>query len=474
MQNPIKQVQNSVQNYFVNRRYRETSRREFMAELVERQIRYGFNEAVQIVEPGKRKYLDRNTTSYFELEHKYGTHVWVYVAVNIIAEKSSVPDLVLQDAEDKRIENVNILPLRPNSIQTWNECEQLISVWLELTGNAYIYHDMEDDTYWPLRPSRMKVVVGDDNRSIKGYAYNRHHNSSTTSDSQIDPIKNWMYDDPEVLEVTPKEWNARLRANDERVHKGMMPIQMMERKEEWVPLESYEVLHFRYASPTSDVYGMSPLHPLFANLESDLYARQWNKSFFENGAMPPGVLVIPTTFKEKEFESVRKKFYDQFGGPKNRGKPFVLQGGGEGANYVPFPSQHRDLEFLELLNWSRDEVLAVFGVPHVMANAQLTGSHSSALSPGIRELRKIFWQDTMFPKMQMRAEVWNNHFGYDMKGSPKLGYDYSMIQDLRPDYFELSKAAAIGLKAGMTLQEVRTEILGLSEDWGDDDLFFTK
>ena len=80
--------------------------------------------------------------------------------------------------------------------------------------------------------------------------------------------------------------------------------------------------------------------------------------------MPPGVLVIPKTFQGKEFEAVKKKFFEQFGGPKNRGKPFVLQGGAEGAQYTAFPNQHKDLEYLNLLNWSRDEILAVFGVPH--------------------------------------------------------------------------------------------------------------
>ena len=50
---------------------------------------------VQLIEPGaKSNFLQQNSASYFDLEHRYGVHVWVYAAVNVIAEKSAVPKLV--------------------------------------------------------------------------------------------------------------------------------------------------------------------------------------------------------------------------------------------------------------------------------------------------------------------------------------------------------------------------------------------
>lgn len=466
----LKKTRERISNFFIARENRRLQKQAFLAELAERKARYsGYQDTIHVVEPGNRKFLERNSSSYFDLEYKYGTHVWVYVAINIIAEKSSIPDLVLMDEGNQRMENVQALPSQPNPVLTWDQCEQLISIWLELTGNAYIFHDKEDDTYWPLRPSRVKIVPGEDSKSIQGYAFNRNFNSSEAS--TLDPTKkNWMYDDPDTINLTKKEWNDRIATYIDYVEKGMVGMQTVKNKDEWVPLEVDEVLHFKYVSPTSDLYGISPLYPLLRELTGDLYARQWNKSFFENGAMPPGVLVIPTTFPADEFASVKKRFYDQFGGPKNRGKPFVLQGGKEGATYVPFPNQHRDLEFLNLLHWGRDELLAVFGVPHIMANAQLTSSHSSTLSPGIRELRRIFWQDTIFPKQEMKAQVWNKHFGYDPKTYPRLGYDYESITDLKPDWPELAKAGRNLLMSGMTVQEVRSKVYGLPEDW-DGDLF---
>lgn len=471
MQNPIKLVRQKYDNYMAYRRQRESDRMEFMSELTHKLIHYGFDDIVHVVEPGKRRFLDRNSTSYFELEHKYGTHTWIYVAVNIISEKSGVPDLVMMDEDKQPIEmQEELIPPEPNPVITWNDTEQLISVWLELTGNAYLWHDREDNTFWPLRPSRMRVVIGNDNRSIKGYAYNRTNNQSMNS-GQLNPVKKdaWMYDDPECLEVTQKEWDRKLKELRGFVHKGIAPVQAMDTKEDWVPLEPEDVLHFKYISPTNDLYGISPLYPLLTNLQSDLYARQWNKSFFENGAMPPGVLIVPKRFREEEFSAFKKRFHDQFGGAKNHGKPIVLQGAAEGTQYMPFPNQHKDLDYLNLLTWSRDEILAVFGVPHVMANAHMATSHTSSLSPGIREMRKIFWQDTMMPKMTMRANVWNKHFMLDSKKPPHLGYDYSMIQDLKPDYAELAKSAALLIKSGMTLQEVR-EMLGLPPEH-EGDLF---
>ena len=226
---------------------------------------------MQVIEPGKRKFLDRNTTSYFELEHKYGTHTWVYVAVNMIAEKSGVPDLVMMENDKQPMEMADdMIPPQPNEVLTWNDCEQLISVWLELTGNAYLYHDKDDNTFWPLRPSRMRVVVGDDNRSIRGYAFNRSNNdSSGLNNNQLNPIRDkqwWMYDDPEVMEVTLKEWDIKLSGLRNFVHKGIMSSQVVGNRDDWVPLEPDEVLHFKYTSPTNDLYGMPPLYPLLTNL----------------------------------------------------------------------------------------------------------------------------------------------------------------------------------------------------------------
>ena len=265
-----------------------------------------------------------------------------------------------------------------------------------------------------------------------------------------------------------KQYEKRYEDYVDYVEKGTVGIQSIpdHEKDNWTPYEADEVLHFKYISPTNDYYGIAPIYPLLTNLQTELYARAWNKNFFENGAIPPGVLIIPKILPKDEFDSVKKNFIKQYGGTKNRGKPLVLQGGEVGADYKAFPGQHRDLEFLSGLDKSRDETLAVIGVPHeVLPGASIMVGHTSANSPGIKEKKKIFLQDTIMPKLEMRAARWTAHFESELPEGYQIGHDYSGIEDLKPDWEERAKAAALAIKNGMTIQEVRREIYDLPEEW---------
>ena len=459
---------NKVRNYLSYRRYKryhrqqmETARAKYVGE--------GLEPFVTLVEPGsKRRFLDRSNTSYYELEHRFGVHVWVHAAVKTIADKGAVPPLILQNEDGEMMDTM--LPMRPNPIQTWDELEQLIAIYLELTGNAFVYHDKENDEFLPLRPSRTRIVPDEDGRSVAGYGYNRSTTGSNITYAR--QLANsgkarWMYDDPEVLDWSKKEIKGRIEKYHDWVYEGKIAHERVadKDKDNWIPFEAEDVLHFKYVSPTHDFYGLPPIYPLLTNLTTELYARHWNKNFFENGAIPPGVLIIPKILPKTEFDAIKDKFVKQYGGTQNRGKPVVLSGGEAGADYKAFPGQHRDLEFLKGLDHGRDETLAVFGVPHVMVNAQMTGSHSSSLSPGIKEMRKIFWQDTIMPKLKMRAARWTEHFKGELPEGYTFGHDFSAISDLKPDYTELTKASINAIRGGMTIPEAREDVLGLPPDW---------
>ena len=42
-------------------------------------LEQGLDGLVRLIEPGsKRNFLEQNHASYYELEHRYGTHIWIY------------------------------------------------------------------------------------------------------------------------------------------------------------------------------------------------------------------------------------------------------------------------------------------------------------------------------------------------------------------------------------------------------------
>ena len=462
----------AFRNYLGHRRERQIRKDMLAVARLQKALDDDLDGFVQLVEPGSQKrFLDKNSTSIFELEHRYGVHIWLYAAVNAVAEKSAVPPLVIKNKDGEMMDSP--LPPKPNALQTWSELEQLIAIWLELTGNAYVYHDKDEDEFYPMRPSRVRIVPDDDGRTVLGYAYNRMQNSEITSVRRRSGGKSgWLYDDPEVMNWSRREFKRQYKKRyadyKDYVEKGTIAVQGIpdHEKENWIPYEANEVLHFKYISPTSDYYGIPPIYPLLTNLETDLYARAWNKNFFENGAIPPGILILPKFMPKDVFEEQKREFSKQYVGTKNRGKPLFMQGGEAGANYIAFPGQHRDLEFLQGLDKGRDETLAVIGVPHeVLPGAAIMASHTSANSPGINEKKKLFWQDTLKPKLIMRAERWTAHYEADLPEGYKFGHDYSDVEELKPDWKELTEAGERGMQAGMTVEEVRTEIYGLKEEW---------
>ena len=422
--------------------------------------------------------LEHYTNSAYESEYRYGTHIWLYIAIRCIAEKSAMPPLVLK-RDDEIVESP--LPPKPNAYSTWTDVNELLTIQMELTGNAYLYHDTEANEFYPLRPSRIKIVPDKDGRSILGYAYykggapssNRVELYSTPSlysgalDAYLsdnNPRKAWMHDNPELEGISKKEFQQKLVKLQDWMTKGTMTNVPISEPGNWMPLEVGEVLHFKHVSPTSAFYGLSPLTPLLISLTTDLFARQWNKKFFENGAIPPGLLVVPGAVNAKDFREIKQNFHDEYGGAGNRGKPMVIKGGADGAEYTPFPAQHQDLEFSNLLNVTRDEILALYSVPHEMVGASMMATPSGARSPGIREKKKIFWQDTVQPKNRKKANVWNQHYDLNPEADGiGFGYDYTDITDLEPDWLERGRAAQLGIQNGLTVSETRTNIWKVQE-----------
>ena len=473
----LKTLNGAIRNYFQRRaeRHRTTEA------MYERALKFWNQYSTQLVQGIGSTQLTNYANTPFDAEFRYGTHIWLYVAIKTIAEKGSQAPLVLKNSEGEMMDAP--LPDVPNPCLSWTECRELLSVWLELTGNAYLYHDKEMDEFWPLRPSRVKIVAADDGCTVQGYTYYKggayrldeiNILGSAAFSATGSPFKaSWMYDNPELDTVSKKEFKRALENIRTYERKGTMSTMGMKDRRNWVALDAEEVLHFKYVSPTHSFYGLSPLTPLLVSLETDLYTRQWNQKFFENGAIPPGLLIVPSQMSAADFMERKRAFHREYAGAENRGKPIVIQGGPEGAQYQAFPSQHREFEFIEGLKIHRDEVLAIYNVPHVMVNAQLSASHAGSLSPGMDTLKRLFWRDTIMPKHRRTQAVWDKHFDFGGESEWRFAHDYSDIEDLAPNYVELSKAAAVAIRSGMTIQEVRSLIYQLPEDW-DGDLLLPK
>lgn len=121
-----------------------------------------------------------------------------------------------------------------------------------------------------------------------------------------------------------------------------------------------DVIQFKYPDPMNPLRGMSRITAVASSIESDLMARDYNRSTMENGGDPGGILTYPDTLSEAEEKDYRARWEQRHKGEQNRNKTAILSGG---LTYQPISLSPRDMQFLEMLRWDREEVLAVMGVP---------------------------------------------------------------------------------------------------------------
>lgn len=293
---------------------------------------------------------DKSMKKFIE---SYGNFVWVYSAVYAIANAAAGVDLALF-LEDKEgnLEQILDHPLltlikNPNFKCTQHDLIELTYTQLESTGNAF-WELVRDEfgvpvEIYPLRPTRISIVP-DPKNYIRNYTF----------------------------EVNGKK----------------------------IPLSVDDVMHFRYPDPNNDYWGISPLSAASNSLKQEENAIEYNKRFFSNSARPDVVFHVEGGMNKKNFLRMKAMIKKMFGGVHKAHSAAIIEGGTkvEKLGFAP-----KDLEFLNLRKFDRDEILSVFGVPPAMV-----GVFEQAIRANARVQIQTFWETTMIHKL-LKTENALNH-----------------------------------------------------------------
>lgn len=437
-------------------------------------------DAVKAIELGKKVEPPQVGATLKEYEQFYGIGTYIYVGINVIAENIAMVEWKLKDLRSGEIfpifEASTPFPVRPNPFCSWNELRQTLMIHLETTGNGYLYrkrasefNDLTEDQYWELRPSRTRVIVDEANNEILGYAFRKSGFDEDTI-SVRSYGKGYFADLPmpayELTAIyrTQKTFDNHMIKVFEYMSNGHTPEEKLtfQDREEWIALPVEDVIHIKYPHGANDYYGMSPLQPFILSFTAEMFAKKWNRDFFQNGAIPPGILTLPAKLHKDEMKRLSEAFKENHNNAEFPWIPFIAQGG---ATYTPIANQHTDLDFLNLLTMSRDEILSILGVPPHMANVHIA-QHSSTTSVGTRDQENRFWRSTAIPKMKLIEDAINHKlsnadgFGEGIE----LFHDLTTIDALQPEWAKLVEAGSKAIGAGMTIQEVRQKIYRLDPD----------
>jgi len=276
---------------------------------------------------------------------------WVYAAVRAIRDRvaSVKPRLLIRhNGAWRPVDSHPFLDLmsRVNPVHTQWELWAATAEFLELTGNAYWYVARDrlgvPREIWPLSAQRVKVIP-DAQRLVAGYEY------------------------------APSPGKA-------------------------VRFDRGEVIHFRYPNPHSLYYGWSPLQAAAEAVDAHEQMLAAQLRAFQQGVQPPKIVF--TTPQVITDEAVLKRLQERletrYAGVEASQRVLVAHGGLKPERLCLTP---QEMDFLESARATRDQILAVFGVPAAIAGLSEDVNRSSADA-----MERIFVRNTVAPKLALIAQ----------------------------------------------------------------------
>ena len=345
----------------------------------------------------------------------YAKNVIAFSAINTVAEAAaSLPWQLFRNAGAKRVAVAEhpLLSLlaRPNP---WSGGPSLLAAvygYRQIAGNAYIEAVSGDGDggggppveLYTLRPDRMSVIAG----SAGSPAAYRFTVGGRSRDFPVDPID------------------------------GRSAI-----------------LHFKTFHPLDDWYGLSPLEAAAYAVDQHNQAGAWNQALLQNGARPSGALMVRSdgdgagtasgALDDDQFERLRSQIDQLYSGPRNAGRPLLLEGG---LTWQEMSLSPKDMDFIDAKHTSARDIALAFGVP-----PQLLGIPGDNTYANMREARLALWEQTVLPLAAQLAAEFNNWL------TPRFGDGLELAHDL-------DAVPALGLRRERQWEKlVRADFLTLNE-----------
>ncbi len=221
-----------------------------------------------------------------------------------------------------------------------------------------------------------------------------------------------------------------------------------------------DMIYFRNPNPYNPLRGIGTLEKAMIERDLNVFSKLYARNFFKNGGIPAGILVTDQKLPEDELEELKRIWKDTYGGLDNSWKIAFLWGGWRYQEISVDPSAR---EFERLGEWSRDDLLAVFGVPASKLGIVKDVNRANALVNDI-----TFAKETILPRLKKLESKIN----YEL--FPKIGANgyYIIFKDPTPQNIEVNiRKLRYGAMFGiLTLNEAR-ELIGLPPLPDGDNIF---
>jgi HK97 family phage portal protein len=304
--------------------------------------------------------------------------------------------------------------------------------------------EVEDPNHWL---SRLMKKPNDAHSDFELWEW-AHTYMQTGGTLYLELIREGNRPDGEVIEMYP------LRPDRMRVIPGVdeyISAYEYQIEGQVITYESWEILRIAFPDPLDEFHGLSPLKRLARELDIDNEATDFTATFFENAAVPYGLLSSDANISEPEADRIRWRWQTWFRGAKR----FMVAVLGKGMKYERMGLSFEEMEFESLRSYTESRLCTAFGINPLLVGSWVGLKHNNTKA-SYEEARESLWKETIVPVLKRLERKISSELledGYIAR------FDTSEVQALQEDENEKHKRVREDYKFGLiSLNEARAQM----------------
>ncbi|AGK96795.1 phage portal protein [Clostridium pasteurianum] len=278
---------------------------------------------------------------------------WLYACVSKISQNIADVDWSAYSGDkeltEKQSQALAVLN-HPNPYISRYELMELTDMWMSLCGKSFWVIEKDkagrNREIWPVSPLDMWIVP-DRNDYIKGYIYK----------SGADQI----------------------------------------------PFTPDQVIFFNNPDPYNQYGGIGQAQGCRNSLEIDKYSNEHNRNFFYNGAKLSGILNVEQDLDDESFDRLTEQFRDNHMSVDRAHSIAMIEG--SKASFTDLTMNNKDMDFYNLRQLTRDEILGVFGV-----NKSILGLDQTSSLANMETAEYSFQKHVIRPRLRRIQDKLNNEY----------------------------------------------------------------
>jgi HK97 family phage portal protein len=342
----------------------------------------------------------------------YNRNELVYACISLVASNApNAPMKAWRMVDDSPVPvDLPLIELldRPNPRQSRFEFNEMIHTYLNIEGNAFAVK--QPDELWLARPDRMHQVIK--NNELMGYVY-----------------------------IT--EGRSR------------------------IPFLVDEIVHTKMPNP-GDPYdglgrGLPPLNAAAHATDIDNKATDFLKAFFDNAAVPYGMLTTKNILEDDEVVRIRERLKEQYSSSSKWHEIMILDAE---ASYQKLGADISEIAWPDLRRVTESRICMTFKVPPIMVGAQVGLERSTFANT--EQSERMLWRHKIIPDNKRVASAFTTAYMDEIPDGVWLEHDYvgiEILQESRNEKFTRAQQGAAG--GWLTVNDARAEVGLKPVDSGD-------